>query len=92
MTAVIFQMSQSGKLVFIIDSKIDSWAFVCLWYFTLGGGEWPECLEVSRCQGSGAATWLPKQAGCFLGLERALGVGSSFWLQNWLPHFLPGQL
>ena len=42
-----------------------------------------------RCPG---VRGVGQQPGCFLGLERALGLGSSFWLQNWLHRLLPGQL
>lgn len=83
-------MSQSGKLVFIIDSKSSSWTFICLWY--LHPWKWWVAWVFGgvRCQGSRAATWLPKQMGCFLGLERALGLGSSFW--RLAPSPTPGQL
>ena len=85
MIAITFHMCGSGKLVFIIDSKTVPWAFICLRYFALGCGGWPECLEVSRCRGSGAPSWLSNQTGCFRDLGRALGLDSSFWVQNPAP-------
>lgn len=46
-------MCQLCKLVFIMFQKLFLELLFSRGHFALGGGEWPECLEVPRCVGAG---------------------------------------